>query len=127
MRSSETRSDFPFVVSEVPSTANSGTRKLSVQTHVDIRKLPFKLQNDRHVEMLTFVAALFDAQGKMIAGKEAQMQFALKPESFKRFSKIGISGDMSLEAPPGAYRLRVVVEEALDGEISATIRPVHIP
>ena len=126
VRGSEERSDFPLSVSERPATANDGNHELSVQTRVDIQKLPFELQNDRRVDMLTFVAALFDAQGKMVAGKEAQMQFALKPESFERFSKSGINGAMSLEAPPGAYRLRVVVEEALRSEMSATNRQAQI-
>jgi len=125
VRSSQQRSDFPMTVSEKPSTAN-GARKLNMQTHVDIQKLPFELQNNRHVDMLTFVAALFDPQGKMIAGKEAQMQFALKPDSFRHFSESGINGDMSLEAFPGAYRLRVVVEEALHSEMSATSQNVQI-
>ena len=76
--------------------------------------------------MLTFVFALFDSQGKMIAGKEAQMELALKPESFERFSKNGITGVMSLAPPPGSYRLRVVVEEAMHGEMSATSQQVQI-
>ncbi|HEV2223171.1 MAG TPA: VWA domain-containing protein [Candidatus Acidoferrales bacterium] len=126
VRGSDERSDFPLSVSERPVTASSGGRELSVQTRVDIQKLPFALQKDRHVDMLTFVIALFDSQGKMVTGKEAQMQFALKPESFERFSKSGISGAMSLEARPGSYRLRVVVEEALHGEISATSQSVQI-
>lgn len=126
VRGSDERSDFPLSVSERPVTASSGGRELSVQTRVDIQKLPFEMKEDRHVDMLTFVAALFDSQGKMVTGKEAQMQFALKSESFERFSKSGISGAMSLEAPPGSYRLRVVVEEALHNEMSATSQQVQI-
>ncbi len=126
VRGSEQRSDFPLSVSERPAIASKGGRELSVQTRVDIQKLPFELQKDRHVDLLTFVVALFDSQGKMVAGKEAQMQFALKPESFERFSKSGINGAMSLEAPPGTYRLRVVVEEAMHSEMSATSRQVQI-
>lgn len=126
VRGSDERSDFPLSVSERIATASSGGRELSVQTRVDIQKLPFEMKEDRHVDMLTFVAALFDSQGKMVTGKEAQMQFALKSESFERFSKSGISGAMSLEAPPGSYRLRVVVEEALHNEMSATSRQVQI-
>lgn len=125
VRSSEPRSDFPLTVSEAPAT-DKGAAELRVQAHVDIQKLPFKDENGRHIDMLTFVAALFDAGGKMIVGKEAQMQFALKPDTFARFSKSGINGTMSLEAPLGAYRLRVVVEEALRGEISAATRNVQI-
>jgi hypothetical protein len=126
VRGSDERSDFPLSVSERPAIASKGGRELSVQTRVDIQKLPFELQKDRHVDLLTFVVALFDSQGKMVAGKEAQMQFALKPESFERFSKSGINGAMSLEAPPGTYRLRVVVEEALHSEMSATSRQAQI-
>ncbi len=55
-----------------------------------------------------------------------QMALPLKPETFERFSKSGIDGGMSLEAPPGMYRLRVVVEEVLRGEMGATSRNVRI-
>lgn len=126
VRGSEERSDFPLSVSEKPGTAGNGGRELSVETRIDIQKLPFQRQKDQYADMLTIVAALFDAQGKMIAGKEAQMELALKPESFERFSKSGISGAMSLEAPPGAYRLRVVAQEAIHGEMSATSQKVQI-
>jgi VWFA-related protein len=126
VRGSNERSDFPLTVREKSATATSGAHELSVETHMDIQKLPFKEENGRRVDMLTFVAALFDSGGKMIAGKEAQMQFALKPETFARFSKTGINGGLSLAAPPGAYRLRVVVEEALAGQISATTQNIHI-
>lgn len=125
VRSSETRSDFPLTLTAKTATGKNAP-ELRIQTHIDIQKLPFKQENGRRVDMLTFVAALFDAGGKMAAGKEAQMQFALKPESFEQFSKSGINGGMSLEAPPGAYRLRIVVEEALRGEISAATQTVQI-
>ena len=108
------------------SATTKDAPELRIHTHVGIQKLSFVEENGRRVNMLTFVAALFDARGKMIVGKEAQMQFALKPESFERFSESGINGDMALEAPPGAYRLRVVVEEALRGEISAFTQNVQI-
>lgn len=125
VRSSERRNDFPLIVNEQSATVKNAP-ELRVQIHVNIRKLPFKEENGRRVELLTFVAALFDNDGKMIAGKEGQMQFALKPDSFKRFCESGINGDVSLIAPAGAYRLRVVVEEALQGGISALTHPVRI-
>lgn len=123
---SDERSDFPLSVSERSGTDSKGNRELSVQTRVNIQKLPFETQQDRQVEMLTFVAVLFDAEGKLVTGKEAQMELALKPESFERFSKSGIGGGLSLEAPPGNYRLRVVVQEAVKGETSATSQNVQI-
>lgn len=121
----EEKSDFPLSVNAKP-TSDKGKRDINVQMHVDIAKLPFEKEKDRHDEKLTFVAALFDAQGKFIVGKEAEMDFAFKQDSYDRFSKSGITGAMSLEAPPGNYRLRVVVEEAVKGEMSATSQKVQI-
>ena len=126
VRGSEDRTDFPLTASTKSVTNAKGNKELSIQTRVDIAKLPFELQQDRHVEELTFVAALFDAQGKLVAGKEAQMDLAFKPENFARYSKTGINGGMSLEAPPGNYRLRVVIQEAVKGEMAATTRTVRI-
>jgi VWFA-related protein len=126
VRGSEERSDFPVSINDGPSTGVNSARGLSIQTRVDIRELPFERREDRYVDVLTLVAVLFDAQGNMIAGKEAQMQLALKPETFERFSKTGLGGTMTLEAPPGTYRLRVVVEEAKGGKISTTGRNVQI-
>jgi len=122
----EEKSEFPLSVTEGPGAGKDSARTLNVQTRVDIRELPFERQDDRYINVLTLVIALFDAQGNMIAGKEARMQLALKPETFERFSKAGLGGTMTLEAPPGAYRLRVVVEEAMRGKMSATGRSVQI-
>jgi hypothetical protein len=113
MLGSDTRSDFPATVSGALGAMKSGEREVTIQTHVDIANLPFEKEKDWHDEKLTFVAGLFDPEGKFIVGKSAEMELARKPDSFERFSKSGISGTMSLEAPPGKYRLRVVVEEAV--------------
>lgn len=126
VRASEDRSDFSLRVTERAETAANGHLALNVQAHVDIQKLSFEQREDRHANMLTFVVALFDAQGEMIAGKEAQMELALKQDSFDRFSKTGIIGALSLKALPGTYRLRVVVEEAIHGEMSATSQNMQI-
>ncbi len=126
MRGSGEKTDFPVTVSEKLGTASSGGPQLTIQAHIDIQKIPFDLQKDRHVQKLTLVAALFDSQGNFVIGKEADMELALKPESFDRFSKTGINGVMQLEAPPGTYRLRIVVQEAMHGAISATSKELRM-
>jgi VWFA-related protein len=123
---SDDRTDLPATFTEETTATGSGNRQLTIQSHVDIQKLPFELQKDRHVEKLTFVAALFNAQGQFITGKEADMDLALMPASFDRFSKTGISGAMSLEALIGTYRLRTVVQEAVHGDIAASSKEIQI-
>ena len=127
VRDSSETSGLPATITEKFGATSSGSPQLTIQTHIDIQKLPFDLQQDRHVQKLTFVAALFDTQGNFVTGKQADMELALKPDSFARFSKTGINGVMQLEAPPGAYRLRMVVRESLHGATSASTKPVQIP
>ena len=128
VRGSDEKVDVPANSIETIGAARSeGLQQLTIKTHVDIEKLPFQEQKDRHVQKLTFVAALFDSRGNFITGKEAEMEFALKLENFERFSKTGINGVMQLDVSPGAYRLRVVVQEALRGRISATSKDLQVP
>lgn len=126
VRESNERSDFPLTVAVMPFSGVND-EGLHVHTHVAIHKLAFKRHDDRYVDTLVFVETLCDISGKMIAGKEAEMQLALKPDTFARLSKEGIEGTMLLGAPPGNYRLRVVVQETGRGEISATTKTVQIP
>jgi VWFA-related protein len=126
MRGSDEKTDLSSIVSEKLEASKSGERQLTIQTHIDIQKLPFQQQKDRHVQRLTFTAALFDLQGNFVTGKQSDMDLALKQENFDRFSTTGINGVMSLDAPPGTYRLRVVVQEAVHGTVSAISRQVEI-
>jgi VWFA-related protein len=126
VRASEERNDFPLTVTSKPLDPNGDGPKLNVQTKVGIQKLPFKREGDRHIDLLTFIAALFNRQGKMISAEEGQVQLALKAESFRRFTKTGLSTSLSLKVPAGSYRLRVVVEEVLRGKMSATTQTVQV-
>jgi hypothetical protein len=119
--------DDTAVISEKLGKTNSGGPQLTIQAHIDIQKLAFDQQKDRHVQKLTFVAALFDTQGHFVIGKQADMELALKAQSFDRFSKTGINGVMQLEVPSGTYRLRMVVGESLHGALSATTKTLQIP
>jgi VWFA-related protein len=127
MRGTDEKTDLPATINEKLETAKSGGPQLTIQTHIDIQKLSFEQEKDRQVQKLTFVAALFDPKGNFVTGKQADMELALKPESFDRFSKTGINGVMQLEAPSGSYRLRVIVQESLHGTLSATTKNLQIP
>jgi VWFA-related protein len=127
MSGTDERAELPATISEKLGTTNAGGPQLTVQAHIDIEKLAFDQQKDRHVQKLTFIAALFDPQGNFVLGKRADMELALKPEGFDRFAKTGINGVMQLEVPPGTYRLRVVVQESLHGTFSAATKNLQIP
>lgn len=117
----DTVADFPIGIS-----VENGKSELTVMVSVDISKLRFDRQGDRQNQKVVLVSALVDGQGKIVAAKEGVMQFALTDETFKRLTATGVNARITLQAPPGAYRLRQVAEEALDGKIACSTHPIEI-
>ncbi len=74
----------------------------------------------------TFVTALVDAHGSLVAAKEGAMDMALADESYTRFSAIGINLVGSLEASPGGYRLRAVLQDGVEGKTSSLTQAVEV-
>jgi VWFA-related protein len=104
----------------------TGEPALKVAIHVDTRGLPFKKENDRHVERLIFITALFDRENKFLSGVEVVMEMNLKDETLAKLNSSGASAGVTLQAPPGNYRLRQVVQEVVTGRIAAFNTPVEI-
>ncbi len=101
-------------------------RAVRVIVHVDISKLGFAKHNDRVNQQISFVAAFFDAQGKMATAKEGKMDLTLKPETYDRLVKEGVNAELTLRMPPGVYKLRAVVGEAVKGGIAASTYPIDV-
>ena len=122
----DARADAPVNVTTREGQLASGEKVLYVDLHVDIRSLHFQQQKDRHVQQFTFVAALFDSGGNLRSGKQAEVNLALRDASYNQLLPNGLSAELTLEAPPGNYRLRDVFQEAVDGKLAAASRPVLI-
>jgi VWFA-related protein len=99
---------------------------LAVVVGFDITKLKFLKKGDRLVQRIVFTTALIDAQGKVAAAKESQMDLALTEDTYKRLAPVGVSAKIVLEVPAGVYRLRQVSEEGVEAKISCASYPVQI-
>ena len=117
---------LPAIVTTSPGISSAGNPILKIAIHVDVSKMPFQTQGDRKVERLVFVTALFDEQNRFLTGVQGVMDLRLKSETLAMVSSKGVDAKLSLQAPPGNYRLRQVVEEVGDGRITATSRLVQI-
>jgi hypothetical protein len=93
---------------------------------VDLKNLPVVQQQDRTIGDMVFAAALFDAKGAFVEGKEAQMSLALKANTLEQLSKTGIDASMVLPVSSGAYRLRLVMRENIKGELIAQTDSVAV-
>jgi VWFA-related protein len=104
----------------------TGEPALRVTVHVDIRNLPFKKESGLHIERLIFITALFDDKNKFLSGVEGVMDMRLTEGTLNMLNGTGASASMTLQAPPGSYRLRQVIQEAVTGRIAAFNTPVEI-
>jgi len=117
---SDTPADVPVRI-----VAEPGAGRLRVILIVNVNGLRFVQKDGRRVQTLSFVAALFRENGDFVSGKEGEFKLALKDSTFAQFSATGISTQVSIDAPPGSYRLRGVVADS-EGKVTASTLGVQI-
>jgi hypothetical protein len=94
---------------------------------VDLHLLHFRKGDGRNRNNLTFVTALFDRDGKYLAGKEKLVEFRLLDGSLERLLESGVTTKTSFEVKPGTYLVRQVVRDAEGGQLAGLNRTVEIP
>jgi VWFA-related protein len=117
------------IVAEVSTQSGAlatGEPALRVVVHVPGHSMQFKKINKRHDERLIFVTALFDLQGRYLAGSEVVMDMKLKDAAHTQIAHDGVDAKSTLQAPTGTYRLRQVVQEVVGGKMSTISRTVEI-
>jgi len=124
--SSDTLSEIQTEVTTNSGTLATGEPALKVVVHVPGKSLYFKKINKLHNERVIFITALFDMQNHYLAGTEAVMDMNLKDATFTQLSHDGVDAKSTLQAPPGTYHLRQVVQEVVGGRLSTTTRGVVI-
>jgi VWFA-related protein len=125
MLSAETLDEVPLTFSTEPAATPPGETGVHVVLHLDIAHLQLVRRSGLHTEQLTVIAALFDAGGNFITGKECEIDFRLKDDTFSKLSS-GTTAGLTLKAPPGKYQLRGVVREANQGKYTASSQPVQV-
>jgi VWFA-related protein len=123
---SNTLKELPALIDSAPSRTDNGDPALDVVLHLDARKFHFLEKDGVRTQRLVFIAALFDGSGNFVAGKETEIRFALKEPTFNRMTESGLDMSLTLQAPPGTYRLRGVAQDAIDGKIVSSTLPVEI-
>ena len=106
-----------------------GPPTLTVKIHVEIGAVEFRKDGDRSVT-LTFDTAVFDRDGKYVAGKESSLDFRLPDAKLEDLAKSGINAQTSFHVAPGTYRIREVVRDteskktsALNCNVEVTVSP----
>jgi VWFA-related protein len=120
------RDDFPASVKVEEGKSKGGQPLLWVSLHVDLKQLSFTRRGEHRLQGLVFVTALLDAKGNVVTAKEGRMDLELTETTFARLTQTGVNARLSLEAPPGVYRLREVVQDAVEGKLAASNQDIRI-
>ncbi|MBI3405390.1 MAG: VWA domain-containing protein [Acidobacteria bacterium] len=123
----EDTSEVPVEIVTHSEKLSNGESVLRIQIRTDVRTLPFESKDGRRVEKLRFVTALFNGKSEYLAGVENIVDMNLKEASYARLVDQGMTQNLTLQAPPGTYRLRLVAQEQKNGRMTSLSRPVEIP
>jgi VWFA-related protein len=100
--------------------------KLSVLTHLDVRRMHFRKVDGRNGNELTVVSCLFDRNGQLITGNEKILTMRLRDETIEKKLQSGVTMKASFDVKPGSYLVRLVVRDT-EGQISAENSAIEIP
>jgi VWFA-related protein len=101
--------------------------KLSVLTSVDLKSIHLRKAEDRNLNDLTIVAALFDTNGNFLMGTEKLVRLRLRDETVAGLElkpPVVIATDFDVK--PGGYLVRLVVRDAEGQQITAENAAVQV-
>ena len=126
MAASASQQQFKAAITYQLARQANGSSTVKVQVHFEITQLRFPVRDDRRLQQFRIITALLDEQGNLSAGKEGTMALALTDGTFLRLSINGIDAKLNLDAQPGKYRLRAVVQEEVDGKMASSTQPIEL-
>ncbi len=100
---------------------------LTVVTHVGTEELKFRKVDGRNQDTLTITTAIFDENGRMLAGLQRVLDLRLKDVTLERVNKTGLNVKLSFDLQPGTLLVRTVVRDSEGAQMGAANRGVVIP
>ena len=101
--------------------------QLAVLAHLDLHPVHFRKQEERNLDNLAFVTALFDRDGHLVTVQEKIVQLRLRDATLTALLERGLTLRTHFDIKPGTYLVRTVVRDSESGQISGLNRTVEIP
>ena len=125
-QSGDSVDNFPATLRLGQAAGAADQATLNVTVSVDAAGLKFPGHEGRHLEELTFLTVLEDAQGSFLSGKQSVMDLAVLPPTLARYRKSGIQVATCFPAKRGSYRVREVIREATQDHVWASTASIDI-
>jgi VWFA-related protein len=127
MASREEIRDLAIEVSIDVAASSEDTKDLTVVVRLDLASVPFHKDGDRNVNTVTFVAGIYDTDGKWVEGEQKRFDLTLPDSQLSDMRASGVGVKNTFKLKPGKYLLREVVQDSEDHHLAALNRSVEIP
>ena len=111
--------EIPMDVGAQLSKAGSADARLTALAKIHAECLRYQMSEGRSRDSLTMVWALFNDEGDYVNGTTTTVNLALSDASVARADNAGINVQSSYVVKPGAYLVRVVIQETGGAVMSA--------
>jgi VWFA-related protein len=118
---------FPIALNAKLSGGHGEELELSLAAHLDARLLHFHKEGAHNLNTVTFVSAVFDQEENLVDSKQRRFRVSVLDSQLPGFFKAGIDADVTFELKPGSYRIREIVTDSEDRQMTAFSYNVKIP
>jgi VWFA-related protein len=124
---SEAHNDVAVGIAPRVGKTDKGETVVQAVFHLDVASLRFAERSGVRSLKLKLFVGVFHDDGSLVTGKESEIELALKDGTYQKLAAEGINASLSVAAPSGSYRLRGVVQESVEGKMTAANHAVVIP
>jgi VWFA-related protein len=125
--SQEHMNGLPVQFSAKFSRPNSQKVKFSVTALLDIRAFRFRRDNDRNLDSVTFMLALFDSDGNYVIGQTRTVNLHISDATLKKLDATGATLTAAVNVKPGSYLVRGVLLDAGSQQLGSASEYITIP
>ncbi len=119
--------DFPIDLQTQFFKQDEDSARLTVVARIDLKSLRFRKAEDRNLDNLSVVTALFDRNGNWVSGFTNEISMRLKDATYERMVSNGVHLRNGFQTIPGTYQVRVVVRDSENQLMAARNVAVEIP
>ena len=101
--------------------------QLSLTTRVDLRRVKFQLEEERHKNLVNLVVMVLDEKGQYIDGVQKNVEFILTDASYGQLLNYGMTLKLEIAVPPGRYQVKSVVREGVQTKMGSLTKMVEVP
>ena len=117
---------LPVTMDVKVSSTKTDDRSLVLTAHLDPNSLHFRKDGPRNLNNVTFVFAIFDAKDNMIQLQKGQAKMDVSDAELQKILRAGLKMDSTFQLKPGIYRVREVVTDSEEHQITAVSRTVNV-